>query len=560
MRVLSVGFNDSRQSAGTTAELVGVFGTSDWALAMPGERVLAKVRQRLSELMPLPHRLAHRCTVDAPWPFSGCWNWQTVTLTDLDVDLSDGGFRLAGAISVNNSGALIPGLTATFSALASLSVTSSGMIAVAVSSVSVTFGEFYADVANFLLGDALKTRLEEAIRIAIQGGAAGNVLSEFIAQPALLQLLSIGSMRDLGIEASLRSVSIWPSVVMAQGDLRTPKSRRAPEVTLAPVPVAGREYILNAKPSWAPGGVIAQYEWRHSDQTNSSTQGDSCRFVEKHEFGETPVGPGMALMTGFAPRSYSCLRVTDDHGKFTETCITVIPARRPEIQIGPFSLLPRFLQAPDLVFPRVPPRPWPAWKAGNRSSGFGFSSGGVSAHSVGPFAERVAIVPAWEGRMALPLLVRVPGERQTVCRIRVASLGGWFREETTSPSGLSIVYVPLQELPSTAARSLFVTDAIIVSTLDMESAAIPLVVWLTTEKDRADLAVGIAREAARVKNAARRDVAMGLALAVQRGATPAEILTQSRVAIDVERTVQGVAEVVAAALSRVQEQLSAISL
>lgn len=332
-RLLVVGMNVGDTVKGSKAGMTEKFVERDWALTISDTYFLSEVRKKLQALFPLPYRLARMCTVNAPWPFEGCWNWMRVFLTALDVHLESGRIKVTGSLRIRNSGALIPDTSATFTAFGNLSIGPQQTLTFSVYNTSVSFGDWVGEVFNFITGDYFENKIRDGIESAFQAGT-GESITNFFTSEAFTGLASIGSRRSLDIEPRATHVTIRPEGVIIHGDLITPHTDDPPEAAFFVInPREMPAYIiLHAGESWSPGGTITEYKWEFSDGTSQTSSGTNARFVKFHNLlmsiTETIGAYGGA-------RSVVCLTVTDDSGRKTSTCGPWLPPPTLIIEIIP---------------------------------------------------------------------------------------------------------------------------------------------------------------------------------------------------------------------------------
>lgn len=319
-RYISVGLNVRPSSTGNSGDLVVGYAQRDWAIAISPSYFLSRLRAALRARLPLPYQLSRRCTVPAPWPFSGCWNHETARLRSLTVDLAPFGVQLHGRIHVRNTGELIPDLHVTFDVHIFLSIDNQGDLRVDVGAVIVNLNAWFADVLDFVSGGFFKNKISEAIREAIQTNVGGS-LTGLITPAQLSALVSLGSPSSLEIELKPRSMSVTTQGVVVHGDLSVSPQFRAPEANLSAVSAGDRRFVFYAVESIAPGSTIQQYRWKHADGTVEVFSGTSARFVTEKAFGAIPA----------VEVRDTCLRVTDDRGQVAETCIPPLTLPPPRI-------------------------------------------------------------------------------------------------------------------------------------------------------------------------------------------------------------------------------------
>jgi hypothetical protein len=353
--ILIVGMNVGPVLRGNPSGISERFVSRDWALALSGSYFLGRLRAQLNETMPLPRRVASKCTISAP--FVGCVNTSTVNLTSLGVELRNGFILISGHLNVLNSGVAVPDISASFSAHVTLGVTSAGTISANVNSVTVDTSLF-GEVIDFFTGDAFTDQISNAVTNALESGTSGNA-TEFFKASTINSLAGGYGPRPVDLRPKLSLVAIVNDAVVLHGVLETPQAEHDPEpafvaIELGRPDATHRRFLFNSHASWAPGSTIAKYDWRYSDGQSETFADTNCRFLTIHDFPILPSDP-IDIMIGRTLAGWACLKITDIAGRSAEICATQFESVQTIVTVCvAYEWIPQEFRASTPRSPRAP--------------------------------------------------------------------------------------------------------------------------------------------------------------------------------------------------------------
>jgi hypothetical protein len=316
---LVVGLNAGGAVKGSKSQLRSNFIQEDWGIAISSEYAVKQIISSLSDQLgalpppygPNPVLLSDTTICLFPDPFGGgCLVSadQQVHLESLGIALDYGQITISGTLRQDTS-ALLPPVTATFHAFATLSVAPDQSLQVAVSQPSVQLQEWYAQLLNTLAGGAFTGAIADGIQKALQAGS-GTALSGLISAATLEAITSLGGTASISLDVNVNSISIVPDAIITQGTLDV-GGRTGPPVAAA-VALPGSSALtmnLNALGSWSPAHHGTSFSWDFGD---GSSQLQSVDFAPSHAW----AAPGVYTVR---------LTVSDETGTAATTAIQVKP-------------------------------------------------------------------------------------------------------------------------------------------------------------------------------------------------------------------------------------------
>ena len=219
------------------------------------------------------------------------------SLTAFDADLRDGGILFTG------SGRSItgPSISARFSVDVSLAPAANGRLTANVESIDVTVNEWYAQVADFFSGGAIKRLIVSTLTRAFQSDSAG--LGTLLQNRTARSIASLGTTARVGLTLHQNGGLVQRNGATVWGELST-RARRLPIASLAAVVIDGGRVRLDATGSWAPGGEITSIGFTFGDGQSVQLAGTDRALVVVHDY---------------AAGSYTArVIVTDDLGQTAE--------------------------------------------------------------------------------------------------------------------------------------------------------------------------------------------------------------------------------------------------
>ncbi len=314
---LVVGINAGNVIKGSKAGLQEWFLSQDWAFAISGayllEQIKAKLQQQFGSLPPplggSSVTISSTTICILPTPF-GCAAQarQRDILERFEVSLSWNKIVFSGQVTRIIDAPLVPNVTATFTAEATLAIGGNQELQVSVSQPQVQLGQWYAQVFNILTFDSIGTAVREAVRAALQSGVQQGQISNIFSSETLRALASLGTSVNLQIDPRATNVWVRPDGVVLNGTLAVANTSAPPEASIVTLPSSSSPLrrILYGGWSWAPGAQITRFQWDFGDGQSEVTDGTNARFVTEHNY---------------VPGEYTpCLTVTDGFGRTATNC------------------------------------------------------------------------------------------------------------------------------------------------------------------------------------------------------------------------------------------------
>jgi hypothetical protein len=260
-----------------------VFLERDWALALSEHLVTERIRDGLEQdvgALPPPFG-------DTPVVLPGTTD---LFLDSFDVLLADGAIVFEGTLRRPGP----PVVTASYRAEVELQL-SGGNVQATVRDVTVQTNEWYASLADFISGGAIRAAVERGLRQALGAGAGGR-LSTLFSGDLLSEVAAVNTSRTINAEPVLEDLEVRDAGIVAQGSLEVMDLAAPPVAEFAVLPVRGapRDRILHAGGSWAPGGQLTAFSWTLGDGDSEELSGAQTRFVLEHTY---PPGTYTAQLT-----------------------------------------------------------------------------------------------------------------------------------------------------------------------------------------------------------------------------------------------------------------------
>jgi len=415
---VTIGMNIGGTSKGSLAQLDARLTAHDWTVAVSRDCFVSQLQKALALHMPLPREIWRGCTTEAPWPWSGCWNFTRVVLRTLIVQLQDGHVRLSGRFHVANSGALVPDFDGMFTATIGLDIRGDGQIVGSVQSLTADLDGAEGWLLNFLAGDYFSSKLSESVNAALATRAGWP---SFLNADQLGRIAAGKSRSNMDFHLAPRALHVDSDGILIAAELDAPHSATEP---IASFTVTGASddpdrFILDASSSIAPGDELISYLWEHSDGTIDVYHQTSARFIVDHVYTDTADFPSAAL--GLPSERSSCLTTSDRHGRFARFCMDVESSRSlvvDQISATEDALVRRVPMPPLAAHPLRRPRRRMREAIENAAPGHQVRIG--IRQSVWPLASEI-VFPDGATSISASFCVRAMGKPVPDAEIRVTS-------------------------------------------------------------------------------------------------------------------------------------------
>jgi hypothetical protein len=327
---------------GAKTGLQQVFAQQDWGIALAKEYVLGSIRGRMSQqfgALPPPIGASSVVVSQAtvcliPGLFGGCIDSavQRTMLDSFDVGLTAGKIVFSGAVRQTADAWYVPDVSATFAAEATLSLSANQSISVSVSQPQVQVQQWYAQVFNFLSGDALRNVVRDGVAQALAAGAQQAGLTSLFSEATLRELAALGTAGLVPITPTANQVEVRADGIVIHGTLNVGSITRSPVAEFTRLRGSGGalDRIFNAGASWAPGNGIERADWSFGDGQLLNTSGTGVQIVARHQYAATGVYD-------------ACLTVEDAYGRTATVCQTLragllLLEHLPDTNRGPWRL------------------------------------------------------------------------------------------------------------------------------------------------------------------------------------------------------------------------------